>query len=133
MYILLLFHFVPSLSCSVPVRLRSVLLGPVPSRSVAVARSRPPCPPRSRPLAAARENGAPSAADPDWWKLTGLKKFKCVPHFVPHFYKMCPTCARAKGHFQVVRGRKRPKYDHFSTFSDFDIDVPHVPQMGHKK
>ena len=26
----------------------------------------------------------------------------------------------SKGHFKVVKGRKRSKYDHFSTFSDFN-------------
>ena len=60
---------------------------PVPSvRPAAVARSRPPCPPRSRPLAAARKNGAPSAADPDWWELTGYMYPTLYPTFldVPH-------------------------------------------------
>ena len=112
MYILLLFLFVPFCSCPVPWR------SPARDRLVqATTRSWSPGPSRGTPPSRARTDAN--------------LQVTCTPLCTP-LLKMYPTFARAKGHFEVVLGLKRSKYDHFSTFSDFDIDVPHVPQMGYK-
>ena len=113
MYILLLFHFVRS--CFVLRRspARDRLVRPVDDHPLVVVRP---------------SRGGATAADPDWWKLTGLKKFKCVPHF----YRCAPLVPVQKVIFRLLEVVKDQKMTIFSTFTDFDIDVPHVPQVGHK-